>query len=151
MSRWAEKTENINTKEKHGQKDKLIEDRKVYIQFIEKMYNRAKSVEDVVKQLPKEGQQIRIITQKSFNAFAILLYIVQNKPVEQVDLAIYRIDQNSVEGLARIVQDNQIKKLNIVLSFFFRASKRAETWHELLIAHAKKRQTNYAILLLESR
>ncbi|MGI8542033.1 MAG: hypothetical protein ACR2MD_00970, partial [Aridibacter sp.] len=93
---------------------------------------------DLIGKLPKKNEQIRIITQKSFNAFALLLLIIQKYKISELYLAIYRIDKNSVEGLKNLILDGQIKQATIVISSFFRSSKKAETWHNNLVEFAQK-------------
>lgn len=119
---------------------KIISDRKIYVKFMDKQYNRVSNIEDLLGKLPAKGQHIRIITQKSFNAFAILLYIVSKVEVEEVFLAIYRIDKNSVQGIKKMLEDRQIEKMTIVLSNFFRSSKKTETWHNNLVRLAKSKE-----------
>lgn len=134
---WDNDTWGENSWSGKEESKKLVDDAKIYVRFLDKMHNRVNNIEELIQNLPKNNQQIRIITQKSFNAFAILLFIVQNRQVKNVDLAIYRIDKNSVEGLKRLVLDKKIERLRIVISSFFRTNKRAEIWHNNLVAFAK--------------
>lgn len=107
----------------------LLTDKKLYVRFLEAQYNRVDSIAQLIERLPEPNEQIRVITQKSFNPFAILLYIVQHHRIEELFIAIYRIDGNSVEGLKKMVADGQIKTLTVVLSSFHRTSKKSEKWH----------------------
>ncbi|MGI8542468.1 MAG: hypothetical protein ACR2MD_03215, partial [Aridibacter sp.] len=80
-------SEEITEKRKVPESQKLINDRKQYVRFMDTMYNRVSSAEDLIGKLPKKNEQIRIITQKSFNAFALLLLIIQKYKISELYLA----------------------------------------------------------------
>jgi hypothetical protein len=108
------------------QSEKIVKDQKVFRRFLEKQYNRVSDVSELVS-LPKENEQIRIITQKAFNAYALLLYIVERHMIEECYLTTYNMDKNTIMGLETLIQSDNIKKLTILISesVIFRMPARA--------------------------
>ena len=117
---------------------KVLKDRKIYLRFLDKQYNRVQNINELLGKLPEKNEQIRIITQKSFNAFAILLYIAEKGDIEELILGIYRIDKNSVNGIKELFYKGVISKITIVLSSFFDQTKKAEIFAEMLNEFARE-------------
>jgi len=104
------------TKILQNESKKIIKDKKIYRKFLDKQYSRVRNISELLGKLPKKNEQIRIITQKSFNAYAILLYILEQKNIEECYIATYNIDKNTIKGLKLLVDSDNIKKLTIVIS-----------------------------------
>ena len=119
---------------------KLLMDRKVYRRFLDKQYNRVSSIDELLGKLPEKNEQIRIITQKSFNAFAILLYIAEKVNIEELILGVFRIDKNSVTGIKELYESMNIKQITIILSSFFIQTKKPERSAQMLIEFAKGKE-----------
>ena len=119
---------------------KLLMDKKVYRRFLDKQYNRVSSIDELLGKLPEKNEQIRIITQKSFNAFAILLYIAEKVNIEELILGVFRIDKNSVTGIKELYESMNIKQITIILSSFFIQTKKPEQSAQMLIEFAKDKE-----------
>lgn len=91
-------------------------------------FQKAKALSDLCT-LPKPNEQWRIITEKQFNAYAAILYLLQEDgEIQDFHLAIYRINQPTVESLIRLIEERKIKKATFIISNFFKQTKRAEIW-----------------------
>ena len=77
---------------------------------------------------PKDGEQWRIITEKQFNAYAFILYILEKYEIEEMHLAIYRINLPTVESIIDLINEGRIKKSNFIISNFFNQTKKPERW-----------------------
>lgn len=110
-------------------KDKIIDDRalKINLKNLEVHYRKAKALTDLC-QLPKDGEQYRIVTEKQFNAFAAILAILEKEDINEMSLAIYRINQPSVESLIEFIDGGRIKQANFLISNFFNQTKKPEMW-----------------------
>ena len=95
------------TQQLADQSAKEIKDKVIFRGFLEKSYNRVSQIEDLLGRLPENNEQIRIITQKSFNMYAILLYIIEKINVNECFICIYRIDKNSIKGLNDLLNVNE--------------------------------------------
>lgn len=91
----------------------------------------AKRLEDLCKE-PAEGEQWRIITEKSFNAFALIMHVVQTRVIEELYLAVYRINEPTVRTLIEHIESGKIKKAVFVISSFFNQTKKPEKWAIML-------------------
>ena len=127
-----------NIAELKNESTKLIKDKKIYRKFLDQQYKRVSSIAELLGKLPEKNEQIRLITQKSFNAFAILLYIAENVNIKELILCSYRVDNNSVEGIKDLYYSKNIEKITIILSMFFTHTKRHERFVSNLIKFAKK-------------
>lgn len=79
-------------------------------------------------QLPKSNEQYRIITEKQFNAYALILYVLENEIIEEMNLAIYRINEPTVLSIINFIESGKIKKANFIISNFFNQTKKPEKW-----------------------
>lgn len=109
--------ENTNEKVKRLQSEskKIVKDKKIFRRFLEKQYNKVSSIEEITG-LPQQAEQIRIITQKSFNAYAILLFLVEKVNIEECYLTTYNVDKNTIHGLRQLVESGNIKKITLLVS-----------------------------------
>ena len=128
----ATKQENEETSE-----FKILIDTKVLKkQDILNIYKRIDVLKDL-KILPKKNEQIRIVTHKNFSSIDFIIMISKIEKITELNLAIYRINLKSLFTLIEL--HKKIKfKMNIVVSNFFRASKRKEVWHTELKYYAEK-------------
>jgi hypothetical protein len=88
---------------------------------------KAKALSDLCIK-PKAFEQYRIITEKQFNAFAFLLYILETEQIEELHLAIYRINEPTVNSIIDLIDAGKIKKATFVISNFFNQTKKPEKW-----------------------
>lgn len=77
---------------------------------------------------PKEGEQYRIVTEKQFNAFAVILNVLKDEIIEELYLAIYRINEPTVSDLIDYIESGKIKKAYFVISNYFNQTKKPEKW-----------------------
>lgn len=119
---------------------KLLKDRKIYRRFLETQHNRVSNIKELLGKLPEKSEQIRIVTQKSFNTFAILLYISEKINIKELILSTYSIDVNSVKGIKELFKQGDIERITIVLSSFFNQKKKPEKVAQILNEFAKKNE-----------
>lgn len=110
-------------------KKKVVEDRamKLYQKSLDIHTIKAKQLSDLCGQ-PKENEQWRIITEKQFNAFNLILDVIQNSIIEELYIAIYRINEPTVRTIKQLIEDGRIKKATFIISNFFLQTKRPEQW-----------------------
>jgi hypothetical protein len=94
-------------------------------------YIRAKALSDICGE-PAEGEQWRIITEKQFNAFALILHLLQTRVIEEMYLAVYRINEPTVTSIIEFIESGKIKKSVFVISSFFNQTKKPEQWAIML-------------------
>jgi len=88
---------------------------------------KAKALSDLCPR-PKKGEQYRIITEKQFNAYALILHLLQSEQIIEMHLAIYRINQPTVDSLIDLIQSGKIQKATFIISNFFNQTKKPEKW-----------------------
>ena len=88
---------------------------------------KAKALSDLCKK-PKPNEQFRIITEKQFNAYALILYTLKSELILEMYLAIYRINEPTVSSIIDFIEADKIKKATFVISNFFNQTKRPEKW-----------------------
>lgn len=77
---------------------------------------------------PQPNEQWRIITEKSFNAYNFITSILQAGAIEDLYLAIYRINEPTVEALIQLLDNGKIRHANFIISSFFNQTKKPEQW-----------------------
>ena len=88
---------------------------------------KAKALSDLCPR-PSKGEQYRIITEKQFNAYALILHLLKSEEVIEMHLAIYRINQPTVDSLIDLIESEKIKKATFIISNFFNQTKKPEKW-----------------------
>lgn len=99
---------------------------------------RANNLMDLVGEKLKENIQYRIITEFGFNAIAVIEYLSKTYELQEIYVAVYRMNQNSVNKLIEFI-DNQNIKCNIILSSFFRENKKYEKWCNSLVLYCENK------------
>ena len=107
-------------------------------------YIRAKALSDICGE-PAEGEQWRIITEKQFNAFALILHLLQTRVIEEMYLAVYRINEPTVTSIIEFIESGKIKKSVFVISSFFNQTKNPEQWAIMLKQFADKKANCYHV------
>lgn len=93
--------------------DKVL---KAKIKYLESQYLKVENISKIIE-FPKVGEQLRLITQQQFNAFTLILHILQNyKIAESVTLIVYSIDAKTIASIFDMLDDGIIQQLTIVLS-----------------------------------
>lgn len=88
---------------------------------------KAKALSDLCV-IPKKNEQYRIITEKQFNAYALILHLLETHQINEMYLAIYRINQPTVNSIIEFIESGKIKKATFVISNFFNQTKKPEIW-----------------------
>lgn len=101
---------------------------------------KARSLSDLCGK-PKPGEQWRIITEKQFNAYAVILKTLQEESIEEMYLAIYRINEPTVNDIIDYIEAGKIKKATFVISNFFNQTKKPEKW-AIILKEFADRNTN---------
>jgi len=118
------KTSGSNTLESKLVKDAAI---KRIIKNNEIHYIKAKALSDLCE-TPKQNEQYRIITEKQFNAYALILHLLETRDIDEMYLAIYRINEPTVNSIIDFILSGKIKKSVFVISNFFNQTKKPEKW-----------------------
>lgn len=66
--------------------------------------------------LPKKGEQIRIVTKRSFNAVAFLKYIAEQEQIEKLNLVVYSINHEAATIIHELIEQRKILKAEILIS-----------------------------------
>lgn len=90
---------------------------------------------------PKEGEQYRIITEKSFNAYAFICSLLDEE-IEDLHLAIYRINEPTVVSLIAMLDDGRIRRASFIISSFFNQTKKPEKWANMLATYCQQHPEN---------
>lgn len=88
---------------------------------------------------PRPGEQWRIVTEKQFNAFALVSRLLCNRTIEEMYLAVYRINEPTVDTIIEYVDAGKIKNATFVISSFFNQTKKPEKWAIKLKEYADTR------------
>lgn len=88
---------------------------------------KAKALSDLCIK-PLRGEQYRIITEKQFNVYALILYVLESEIIEELYLAIYRINEETVQSIIDFIDSGKIKKATFIISNFFNQTKKPEKW-----------------------
>lgn len=118
------------------------ETKKEYIEKIrykEIIAKKAKSFMEIVGADLLPNVQYRFVTSESFNAISVLEYVSQNNDLEEIYIAVYRMNLKAVNYLKDLISNSDITA-TIVLSSFFRENKRYERWSADLIAFGKSKE-----------
>lgn len=117
---WESKTEWNTTddlinveKDTHDSGLEELEDEK-YKKFVEKTYQVIQKVEEIG--LPKNNEQIRLVTFRSFNAAVFLAYICEKEIVEDLKLVVYSINYEAALLIDDLIKKGRIKKVTILMS-----------------------------------
>ncbi|MFA5378477.1 MAG: hypothetical protein WC455_22170 [Dehalococcoidia bacterium] len=98
----------------------------------------ASRVDEIIPTL-EPGVMHNIITQKSINAFSILLSIIGNHEyVDELTILTYRMSYKTLKTIELLIDDGKIKKTNIIVNDNFRTLLREKAREMLRLAEAGK-------------
>lgn len=90
------------------------------IQFLKTKHNKKIfiSLEDLkqITDLPKNNEQIRILTDKGFNIATALLLICEKEIILDAVFSVYRINAKAINIIKELIKIDKIKKLHILLN-----------------------------------
>lgn len=145
MANWGEiKSDWTDTPRQDGvpvSSEKKIKDAAIkrVIKNNEIHFVKAKALNDLCDK-PNPGEQYRIITEKQFNAYALILSLLEkNSKIDELLIAIYRINEPTVKSIIDFIDSGKIKKASFVISSFFNQTKKPEKWAILLKEFADNR------------
>lgn len=102
-------------------KDKdIIEDGNAFIEdnlyksFKEKTAKTISKINEIG--LPKQGEQLRLITMKSFNAIAFIELIASIEPVAEMILIIFAINYQAAQKIIELKNSGCIKNIQLIVS-----------------------------------
>ena len=103
---------------------KVIEDKALKLRLRNDSihYKKAAALEDFC-QRPLPGEQWRIITEKQFNSYALILGVLRDTDINRLWLSFYSINTATAESLVNLVETGRIRQANLVMSVFFIAKK----------------------------
>lgn len=78
--------------------------------------------------IPLPNEQWRIITEKQFNAYALIKTMIEKGNIDELYLAIYRINEQTVNAIIEMIDEGKIKKATFIISNFFNQTKKPEAW-----------------------
>lgn len=101
-----------------------------YKRLIEKT---ATTFRDIVVDMPAPGEQVSIVTDRSFNAVSVVAHIYNSCKVDEIHIAIFRMNLKSVDFLKSLFRDKSLSG-TIMFSCFFQENKNYERWADELIS-----------------
>jgi len=90
---------------------------------------KARALADLCK-IPVEGEQYRIITEKQFNAYAFILYILETYVIEEMYLAIYRINKPTVDSIIGLIDSGNMSDNARIEQYLFENNKEVFEFHK---------------------
>lgn len=109
------------------------------VKYDEIICKKAKKITDIIGNELSKNVQYRLVTENSFNAIVVIDYLLKKYELIEIYIAVYRMNQVSVNKLKSIIDSDEIS-CSILLSCFFRANKKYERWAEELIMYATKKK-----------
>lgn len=111
---WSNEKDLINVeKDTTDSGVELLEDEK-YKVFIEKTYKVIEQIEELG--FPKEKEQIRFVTFRTFNAAIFLNHIAKSEVIEELILVVYSINYEAAALIVDLIEKGRIKKAKILMS-----------------------------------
>lgn len=130
---WEDKPQIKHKMNKSSMHKRAVEDRalKRFIKNEQQTFNASRNLDSLAKR-PKKNQQYRLVTEKSFNAYALIKSVLSTGQIEELYIAIYRINEPKVVSICNLIESGNIKKATFVVSNFFRETKKPEVWADKL-------------------
>lgn len=124
---WEDKPAKTNIRQK------IVEDKALLrkVEASDLHFAKIKSLHDLCP-MPSIGEQWRIVTEKQFNAFDLIRGAVEQNIIEEMYLAIYRINEPIVDCIIDYINSGKIKKATFIISSFFNQTKKPEKWAKKL-------------------
>lgn len=120
---WGEESLINTDKDTKDSELEELEDEK-YKSFCEKTYKVISQVEEIG--LPKHGEQLRLITFRSFNAAIFLAHITETEIIEEIMLVVYSINAEAAKLINDLILSGKIKKAKVLMSNLRNKAHRAK-------------------------
>lgn len=117
-------------KNEHAERDHLIQ-----VKFNELVCQHASNFKSISDFKLEEGVQLRIVTTKPFNAITFLQLVGENYELDEIVIAVYRMNINSVNFVKEYIETKNVR-ISLLLSNFFRENKKYEKWTRELVSYA---------------
>ena len=109
------------------------------VKYDEIVCKRTKNFIDIIGDDLAPNVQYRMVTELSFNAIIVIEYLLKRYELTEIYIAVYRMNQLSVNKLKSIIETGNIN-CSILLSSFFRENKKYERWCEDLISYSNLKE-----------
>jgi len=125
--------------EKKEEKQEKTREYLARVKYDEIICKKTNNFLDVIGDELAENVQYRMVTERSFNAIVVINYLMQKYQLVEIYIAVYRMNELSVNKLKSIIEQENIN-CSILLSSFFRENKKYEKWCEELIMFSEKKE-----------
>ncbi len=112
----------------------------VKIKYHKIICDRASGFKDIVGKNLIKGVQYRIVTNMSFNAITVIEYLLEFYKINELYIAVFRMNNKAFDYLKEIIINDKIKA-TFLISVFFANNKKYEKWSDELVNLAKKNKT----------
>lgn len=97
--------------------------------------------------LPKQGEQIRLVTEKSYNAYSFVLNVLEKHgEIDEFNLAIYRINEWTAKNIIELIDKGLINNPMFIISDFFRGNKKPERFAKILSMYCNEKNIPFDYL-----
>lgn len=121
-------------------------DAKLSMRFLADHYKRLQSVKDLVGHPPEQGECLFLWTDKSFNSFTFVPYLVKERgTIDELILSTYSINKRILLSFMRLVEAGQIENMYLLVADSLKHQRPVVT--DLLDSFAQSRpqlQVQYA-------
>lgn len=121
---WNAEKDLINVSKDTADSGLEILENPKYKKFVEKTNSIIYEIEDIG--LPKEKEQIRVVTFKSFNAAVFLKHIFDREEVEELLLVVYSINHEAAKMINDMVNKQNIKTKILMSNLRNKAHRKKE-------------------------
>lgn len=87
---------------------------KIFKSYREKIFATIENIKQCG--IPKRGEQIRIITMKSFNSMSFIELIAGGETIEELILVIFAINMSAAKSLINLIDQKKVKNTKIIVS-----------------------------------
>ena len=92
-------------------------DARLSMRFLADHYQRIESVKALVGQVPEQGECLFLWTDKSFNAFTFVPYLIKERgKIDELTLSTYSINKRILLSFMRLVEAGQIGKMYLLVA-----------------------------------
>lgn len=97
---------------------------------------------------PAPGERYHIVTEKRLNAYSFILSQLRSAGIDELYLAIYRINESIVRSLIAMISEDKIHNAHFIISSFFQTSAggSAEKWAKMLCDFCRENSIEFAYL-----
>ena len=127
----------LNNKEEEKEQEVNTREYLAKVKYDKIICEKSKDLTKIIGEGLEKNTQYRFVTDRSFNAIVVVDYILQKFEIEEIIIAVYRMNLAAVNKLKQIIDDNNII-CKILLSVFFRENRKYERWVHDLKAYSEK-------------